>query len=86
MVAGFFPLRYFIAALALWLNRQQQEVIDCLKEENWLLQEKLGDRKLHFTDAERRRLAARAKLLGRKILAQPDTLVTPDTCCAGAEN
>ena len=67
MVAGFFPLRYFIAAFALWLNRQQQEVIDYLKEENRLLKEKLNDRKLHFTDAERRRLAARAKLLGRKI-------------------
>ena len=79
MVPGFFPLRYFIAALAVWLNRQQQEVIDDLKEENRLLKERLNDRKLHFTDAERRRLAARAKLLGRKILAQLNTLVTPDT-------
>ena len=79
MVSPLFPLQYVIAAIALWLNRQQQEVIDYLKEENRLLKEKLGDRKLHFTDAERRRLAARAKLLGRKILAQLDTLVTPDT-------
>jgi putative transposase len=79
MVSPLFPLQYMIAALALWLSRQQQEVIDYLKEENRLLKEKLGDRKLHFTDAERRRLAARAKLLGRKILAQLDTLVTPDT-------
>jgi putative transposase len=79
MVSPLFPLQYVIAAFALWLNRQQQEVIDYLKEENRLLKEKLGDRKLHFTDAERRRLAARAKVLGRKILAQLDTLVTPDT-------
>ena len=79
MVSPLFPLQYVIAAFALWLNRQQQEVIDYLKEENRLLKEKLGDRKLHFTDAERRRLAARAKLLGRKVLAQLDTLVTPDT-------
>jgi putative transposase len=79
MAACYFPLQYVIAASALWLNRQQQEVIDYLKEENRLLKQKLGDRKLHFTDAERRRLAARAKLLGRKILAQLDTLVTPDT-------
>ena len=56
MGASRFPLQYLIAALALWLNRQQQEVIDYLKEENRLLKEKLGDRKLHFTDAERRRL------------------------------
>ena len=79
MISPLFPLQYMIAALALWLNRQQQDVIDYLREENRLLKEKLGDRKLHFTDAERRRLAARAKLLGRKLLAQLDTLVTPDT-------
>jgi hypothetical protein len=79
LVAGLLPLQYVIATCALWLNRQQQEVIDYLKEENRLLKEKLGDRKLHFTDAERRRLALRAKVLGRKILAQLDTLVTPDT-------
>jgi putative transposase len=79
MVAGFFPLQYVIAAFALWLNRQQQEVIDYLKEENRLLKEKLGERKLHFNDAERRRLAIRAKALGRKLLSQLDTLVTPDT-------
>jgi putative transposase len=79
MAASLFPLQYLIAVVALWLGRQQQEAIDYLKEENRLLKEKLGDRKLHFTDAERRRLATRAKLLGRKRLAQLDTLVTPDT-------
>jgi putative transposase len=79
MVASYFPLQYMIAALALWLNRQQQAAIDYLKEENWLLKEKLGTRKLRFTDAERRRLATRAKALGRRLLSQLDTLVTPDT-------
>ncbi len=75
MATCFFPLQYFIAAFAVWLNRHQQEVIDYLKEENRLLKVKLGDRKLHFSDAERRRLAMRAKALGRKVLAQLDTLV-----------
>ena len=79
MVATLFPLQYLIATLALWLNRQQQEVIDYLKEENRLLKAKLADRKLHFTDAERRRLAVRAKVIGRKVLSQLETLVTPDT-------
>ena len=37
MVASLFPLQYLIATLALWLNRQQQEIIDYLKEENRLL-------------------------------------------------
>ena len=79
MVASLFPLQYLIATLALWLNRQQQEVIDYLKEENRLLKAKLGDRKIQFTDAERRRLAIRAKPIGRKLLSQLTTLVTPDT-------
>jgi hypothetical protein len=43
MVSPLFPLQYVIAAFALWLNRQQQEVIDYLKEKNRLLKEKLGD-------------------------------------------
>ncbi len=79
MNAALFPLRYLVAASALWLNRQQQVAIDYVKEENLLLKEKLGGRQLHFTDAERRRLAIRAKALGRKILSQFSTLVAPDT-------
>ena len=83
MVATLFPLQYLIATLALWLNRQQQEVIDYLKAENGLLKAKLADRKIQFTDAECRRLAVRAKAIGRKLLSQLETLVTPDPCCAG---
>ena len=79
MVASLFPLQYLVATLALWLNRQQQEVIDYLKEENRMLKAKLGGRRIQFTDAERRRLATRAKVIGRKLLNQLDTLVTPDT-------
>ena len=79
MGASLFPLQYLIATLALWLNRQQQEVIDYLQAENRLLKAKLGDKKIHFTDAERRGLAIRAKVVGRKVLSQLETLVTPDT-------
>ena len=50
-----------------------------MKAENGLLKAKLGDRKIRFTDAERRRLAIRAKAVGRKLLSQLDTLITPDT-------
>ena len=79
MGASLFPLQYLIATLALWLNRQQQEVIDYLQAENRLLKAKLGDKKIHCTDAERRGLAIRAKVVGRKLLGQLETLVTPDT-------
>ena len=36
-------------------------------------------RRLHFTDAQRRRLAAKGKALGRRVLDQLGGLVTPDT-------
>ena len=44
-----------------------------------MLRERLGSQRLRFTDAERCRLARRAYALGRKLLSELDTLVTPDT-------
>jgi len=72
-------LQLLLMMFAGWVNRQQLEVIEYLQEENRLLKERLGDRPIHFTDAERRRLARRAKRLGRKVLNELKTLVTPDT-------
>ena len=86
MITSLFSLQYLIAALALWLNRQQQDVIDYLKEENQLLKAKLGGRKIQFTDAERCQLAVRAKALGRKLLSQIDTVERQIRCCAGTDN
>jgi putative transposase len=62
-----------------WVNRPQLRIIEYLKEENRVLKERLGDRPIHFTDAERRRLARKAKVVGRKVLRELETLVTPDT-------
>jgi hypothetical protein len=50
--------------IAGWINRHQQQVIDNLLEENRTLHANLGDRRICFTDAERRRLAALALPLG----------------------
>jgi hypothetical protein len=50
------------------MNQQQRDVIDYLQEENRVLREQLGPRRLRFTDAQRRRLAAKAKTLGRRVL------------------
>ncbi len=49
-----------LLALAGWMNRQQQAAIDYLREENRILREQLGGRRLRFTDDQRRRLAAKA--------------------------
>src|SRR5437868_15124731 len=53
-----------------------------LMEENRVLREQIGDRRMRFTDNQRRRLAAKAKKLGRKLLAQLETIVTPETLMA----
>ena len=55
------------------------DLIEYLQEENRVLKERLGGRRLRFTDAERCRLARKAQALGRKVLNELETLVTPDT-------
>ena len=76
------PPRFVLVALAGWVNQQQREVIDYLQEENRALREQLGPRRLRFTDDQRRRLAAKAKTLGRRVLRDISTIVTPDTWLA----
>ncbi len=66
-----------------WLmNREQQMVIDYLQGEHKILKEHLSGKRIGYTDKQRRRLALKAKSLGRKVLGQIDTLVTPDTLLA----
>jgi putative transposase len=73
------PLHLVLLMFGGWVNLHQLEVIEYLREENRLLKERLGGRRLRFTDAERRRLAGKAQALGRKVLNELETLVTPDT-------
>ena len=72
-------LQFLLLVFSGWVNRQQQRAIDYLLEENRVLREQLGGRRLRLTDAQRRRLAVKGKLLGRKILGQVAGIVTPDT-------
>jgi len=62
-----------------WVNRHQLDMIEYLQEENRVLKQHLGGRRVRFTDTERRRLARRAHTLGRKVLNELRTLITPDT-------
>ena len=73
------PWQLLLLILAGWINRQQQQVIDYLRTENQVLKEKLGKRRILLKDDQRRRLAVKAKVLGRKLLAEVGTLFTPDT-------
>ncbi len=54
-----FPLRFLLATFAGWVNRHQAQAIDYLVEENRVLKEQLGGKRLRLTDDQRRRLAAR---------------------------
>jgi transposase InsO family protein len=77
-------LQLLLATFAGWVGRKQTAIITYLVEENRVLKEQLesDERRLGFTDDQRRRLAAKGKPLGRKILRQIATVVTPDTILA----
>ena len=44
------PLRLLILMFAGWVNREQQAVIDYLREENAVLREQMGGRRLRLND------------------------------------
>ncbi len=71
------PIRFVVVAVTGWMKQRQQHVIEYLVEENRVLREQLGGRRLRFNDDQRRRLAAKGKQLGRKLLAQIATVLTP---------
>src|SRR5438309_6237753 len=69
------PIQFVLIALAGWMNQRQLQMIEYLREQ-------FGDRRMRFNDDQRRRLAAKAKRLGRRRLTEVATLVTPDTLLA----
>ena len=73
------PWQLCLVILAGWINREQQEVIEYLRTENAVLKEKLGKKRILLNDNQRRRLAVKGKILGRKRLQEFGTLFTPDT-------
>ena len=50
-----------------------------MRDENRVLREQLGGRRLRLNNEQRRRLAAKVKGLGRRLLAEIATIVTPET-------
>ena len=78
-----YPWQILVTAMAGWITRQQDAVIDYLREENRVLKEQLGRKKLRLTNTQRRRLAVRGKAIGRRALTEVASLVTPDTILHG---
>ena len=73
------PWQLYFLILAGWVNRQQQFVIEYLLTENQVLREKLGKKRILLNDDQRRRLAVKGKILGRKLLEEVGTLFTRHT-------
>jgi hypothetical protein len=72
-------LSFLLMVVSGWVHRHQLIVIEFLQAENRLLKEKLGGKRIRFTDAERALLARKAKAVVRKALLKLDTMVSPDT-------
>jgi hypothetical protein len=73
------PWHLLLLILAGWINHRQQNAIEYLRTENQILKEKLGKRRILLDDGQRRRLAVKGKILGRKMLREVAIIVTPDT-------
>jgi hypothetical protein len=71
-----------LIAVSGWMNCRQLQVIEYLREENRVLREQLGDRRVRLNDNQRRRLAVKAKGLGQRVLAEVASIVTPETLLA----
>jgi hypothetical protein len=72
-------LQMLLLVLTGWLERREREALAYLIEENRLLRRQLGGRRLRLTDDDRRRLAVRAFRVGRQVLREIATIVTPET-------
>jgi len=72
-------LEFLLLALAGCINRHDFVIIDYLVTENRVYREAVGKKRLRLTDDQRRRLAVKGKLLGRKLLGEFASIVTPDT-------
>ena len=71
--------QFLLLVVAGCVNRQQQDVIDYLQEENRVLRAGLRGKRLRLSDDDRRRLAVKAQALGREALAQIASVATPAT-------
>ena len=73
------PWTMLMMMLAGWLNRHQQDVIEYLREENKILREKLGTKRVILNDNQRIRLARLGRRIGRKVLSEACCAFSPDT-------
>ena len=73
---------FILICLAGRLNKNQQEVIEYLREEVRVLREQHGPKRLRFTDEQRRRLGRKAERIKIGKLKEMAAIVTPQTLLA----
>src|ERR1700692_2884256 len=77
------PFRFLLIAVAGWMNQPQQHAIEYLQEENRILREQLGNRRLRLTDDQRRSLAAKPGGSEEGCWRNWQPLSRRRHCCAG---
>lgn len=70
---------FWVFTVAGWSNQKQGFVIEYLLEENRILRSKIKTKRIRFNDQERKRLAIRAKRIGKRKLKEVAHLASPDT-------
>lgn len=73
------PYHLPVLYLTSWINREQLKIITYPQEENRVLRELVGNRRMLLNGDQCRRLAVKGKALGRKLLGEIGTLFTPHT-------
>ena len=79
MCFGFDWFRLLLISISGWMSQQQRDIIDYLQEENRVLCQQLGGKRLRLAHDQRRRLAVKAKKVARRVLREVATIVTPET-------
>ena len=73
------PWQFFVVLLVGWVHREQQKIIEFYQTQLDAVLKVQGKKRLSLTDDQRWLLAVKGKCLGRKVLMELATLVTPDT-------
>jgi putative transposase len=73
------PWQLLLSIVVGWINNEQKKINEYQRTVIQVLLEKMGKNRILLNDDRRRRLAVKAKILGRKVLAQVGALFTPDT-------
>jgi hypothetical protein len=77
------PFRILLITVCGWMNQQQLQLIGDLREENRVLREPLGQRRLRFNNDQRRRMGGEGKGIGKQASARGGYDCHPRDCRPG---